>query len=424
MKTGCVWLVAGLAVSGWCEAQVRPELQTLEFSGQRFMARTATAIKGLTVDGRYVFGETIELNALNTQRGSGGYTVYDSAQLADTDGDGLDLDPVCGDVAPHTQSGPSNRYWFGIGFSFQSFAEDIVIEPSIYPLNEVVFAGTADGCDGGTGTQHEPLLVVLESWEGFDNVAHLDGSDGFNITPTGTGNVAFPASLADDDGDTFVDGFLGGVIMNFNNFDTDGDTIPDVYIGGGLGYGIFYAPDLNPLGVPLTSNLDLFAGGLPGTDGLGDGGIRLVWTRGDGGDGLGPLNGGFYPSAKAQAMLWGTYDMQGGSGGCAEPAPFGAGNSTGTVWAEGEDICGDGLGCWSCGAPSGNEVVDDRYDNTWDITYWGPGFVPDFEALGLMIRLKVDAEVLPEDCCDANNDGVCSPADFSAWVGNYNAGCE
>ncbi|MFI4871641.1 MAG: FG-GAP repeat domain-containing protein [Phycisphaerales bacterium JB061] len=25
--------------------------------------------------------------------------------------------------------------------------------------------------------------------------------------------------------------------------------------------------------------------------------------------------------------------------------------------------------------------------------------------------------------CDQNNDGMCSPADFSAWVANYNAGC-
>ncbi len=25
--------------------------------------------------------------------------------------------------------------------------------------------------------------------------------------------------------------------------------------------------------------------------------------------------------------------------------------------------------------------------------------------------------------CDQNADGLCSPADFSAWVGNYNAGC-
>ena len=25
--------------------------------------------------------------------------------------------------------------------------------------------------------------------------------------------------------------------------------------------------------------------------------------------------------------------------------------------------------------------------------------------------------------CDQNNDGACTPADFSAWVANYNAGC-
>ena len=25
--------------------------------------------------------------------------------------------------------------------------------------------------------------------------------------------------------------------------------------------------------------------------------------------------------------------------------------------------------------------------------------------------------------CDQNDDGMCTAADFSAWVGNYNAGC-
>ncbi|MCA9273705.1 MAG: hypothetical protein KDA31_11755 [Phycisphaerales bacterium] len=25
--------------------------------------------------------------------------------------------------------------------------------------------------------------------------------------------------------------------------------------------------------------------------------------------------------------------------------------------------------------------------------------------------------------CDQNGDGSCTPADFSAWVANYNSGC-
>ena len=422
MKTKVLLSVAGLAACGAANAQVRPELQTAEFSGQVHKAIRATAITGLTVDGQYVYGKTIELGQGNTDRITG-TIAYDSAQFADTDGDGLDLDPVCAELAPHLLSGASSRYWFGIGFSWQSYAEDIIPDAGTegQTVGEFVFCGSAALCDGGTGTTSEVLQVVLESWEGFDNFPDLDGGDGeFGAAPDGLG---FPASQSDTDGDTFVDEFLGGIILTYANTDTDGDTVPDEHLSdGGSGYGIFYATGLETLGMPLTSNLDLWDGGKPGTDGRGDGGVRLLWTRGDGGDGLGPLNGGFYPSSKAQSMLWGTYAMQAGAGGCLEPAPFGAGDSDGTIWGEGEDICVDGLGSWSGGAPSGNEVVDDQYDTTFDIADWAGGFVPDFaNALGVAIRINVGGTPPPEDCCDANADGNCTPADFSAWVAAFNA---
>lgn len=421
MKTKVLLSVAGLAACGVSNAQVRPELQTQGFSGTVEYATHATKIIGLTMDGQYVYGETIALGQGNVNRDLPGTIAYDAAQMTDTDLDGLDLEPVCADLAPHSLAGPSSRYWFGLGFSWQSYAEDIIpaagTEGGV--VSSLVMPGSHAQCDGGLGTVSEPLFIVFESWEGFDNFPDLDGTDGeFGAAPDGLG---FPASQSDIDGDTFVDEFLGGVILGYNNTDTDGDTVFDEHLSdGGAGYIIYYATGLETFGIPLTSNLDLWAGGAPGTDGRGDGGVRLIRTRGDGGDGLGPI-GGLYPATKAQSMLWGTYAMQGGAGGCTIADPgFGDGDSDGTIWGEGEDGCGDGLGSWSGGAPSGNEVVDDVYDTTFDIADWF-GIVPDFISLGLCIRIEVDA-VTTQDCCDVNQDGSCTAADFSAWIAAFNGG--
>ena len=426
MKTKVLMSVAGLAACGAADAQVRPEIQSAPYSGQSFQAIRATAVTHLTVDGQYVYGETIELGQGNADRISG-TIAYDAAQMDDTDLDGLDLDPICGDVAPHSASGASNRYWFGAGFSWQSYAEDIIPAAGTEggTISEFVVAGSNHLCDAGAGTTSEVFQIVLESWEGFDNFPDFDGADGFDTDGDGLG---FPASQTDADGDTFVDEFLGGVILTYANTDTDGDTVADEQLSAGSGgYSTYYATGLEGLTtpVPLTSNLDLWDGGKAGTDGRGDGGVRVLFTRGDGGDGLGPLNGGLYPSSKAQAMLWGTVAMQGGIGGCApsfDPTGFGAGDSDGTMWGEGEDICGDTLGAWSEGAPTGNEAVDEQFDNTFDLADWSGGFVADFpNALGVMIRINVVGGVSPtEDCCDANADGNCTPADFSAWVAAFN----
>ncbi len=421
MKTKVLLSVAGLAACGVSNAQVRPELQTQGFSGNVEYATHATKIIGLTVDGQYVYGETIALGQGNNSRNLPGDIAYDAFQGTDTDLDGLDLDPVCADLAPHSLGGPSSRYWFGLGFSWQCYAEDIIpasgTENGI--VSSLVMPGSHAQCDAGAGTVSEPLFIIFESWEGFDNFPDLDGSDGeFGATPDGLG---FPASQSDTDGDTFVDEFLGGVILGYNNVDTNGDTVPDQHLSdGGAGYTIYYATGLETFGIPLTSNADLWDGGKVGTDGRGDGGVRLLRTRGDGGDQSGPLNGGFYPATKAQSMLWGTYAMQGGAGGCTIADPgFGGGDSDGTIWGEGEDGCVDGLGSWSGGAPSGNEVCDEQYDTTFDIADWF-GIVPDFVALGLCIRIEVNAGPSGQDCCDVNQDTFCTPADFSAWLAAYN----
>ena len=261
MKTKVLLSVAGLAACGAADAQVRPEIQTAEFSGQVHKAVRATAITGLTVDGQYVYGQTIELGQGNTNRITG-TIAYDAAQLDDTDLDGLDIDPVCAELAPHSLTGASSRYWFGADFSWQAYAEDIIPASGTEggTITEFVFLGSNALCDGGAGTTSEVLQVVLESWEGFDNFPDLDGSDGeFGDTPDGLG---FPASQSDTDGDTFVDEFLGGIILTYADTDTDGDTVPDEQLSAGAaGYGIFYATGLDVLDTPLTSNLDMWAGG-------------------------------------------------------------------------------------------------------------------------------------------------------------------
>lgn len=394
MKIRTLAAVCGLAVGSTADAQFA--FEGAPRGQQDFAALRATAITGRTVDGRYVFGRTIELGTTNTNRFPP-IVAYDSGQL-----DGLM--PMCSDVFPHTFPGPSFRYIFNA--DQQSIAEDIVPHPGTEGgvVDSVAFAGIRQLCQGGSPEQ---LSIVFESWEGFDNFPDLDGSDGFDTDGDGLG---FPASLSDTDGDTFVDEFLGGVLLDYG-----------VLPSGGAGYTFFTASGLSTLGVSLTSNLDLWDGGKPGTDGRPDGGVRVLWTRGDGGDGMGPLAGGLYPASNVRQVYWGTLAMEVPGTLCpfAGQPGFGVGDSDGTVWGEGENICGDASPGWSEGAPSGNTVVDDRYDVLRDIRDFN-GQVQDFTALGAVMKISIANP--NADCCDANNDGSCTPADFSAWVAAFNAG--
>lgn len=149
--------------------------------------------------------------------------------------------------------------------------------------------------------------------------------------------------------------------------------------------------------------------------------MRVLWTRGDGGDGLGPLNGGFYPASRVTQMAWGTLAMEVPGTTCpyAGDPGFGVGDSDGTIWGEGENLCGDSFPSWSDGAPSGNFVVDDQFDVLNDIADWN-GIVTDFVSLGMMFRISV-ASMGDDDCCDINQSGTCTAADFSAWVAAFNA---
>ncbi len=418
MRIQCVISFAGLALASTSAAQAGLELSGVQLRGEAHAALRATAIKGLTVDGQYVFGETIELASTNTPRNLPGTVAYDSFQAFDTDLDGINLDLVCGDTAPHTLSSPSSRYF--LNTTWQSVAEDLVPAPGTegQSIQSVAFLAARPLCDGGAGTVSEVCQLVIESWEGFDTFPDLDGTDGFDTDADGLG---FPADLSDNDGDTFVDGFLGGVILTYANTDTDGDTIPDAMLYSG-GLGVWYATGLETLAIPLTSNLDQFDGGKPGADGRGDGGVRVLWTRGDGGDGMGPLFGGLYPASKITQPVWGTLAMEAPGNMCpyAGQPGFGVGDSDAAMWGEGENICGDSTIAWSDGGPSGNAAVDNQYDIFNDLQDWG-NVVPDFNVLGAMLWISVEDSGGDVDCCDANMDGQCTPADFSAWIAAFNA---
>jgi len=403
--------VVGAAASS-VSAQERPVLQSAEFSGQTFHAVRATAITGLTADGQFIYGETIELGQ-NHARFNGAITAYDSALMADTNSSSGDYDPVCADLAPHDPSNqPSSRYWFGLEFSFQSFAEDVIpaagTEGGI--IDEIVMAGSRPLCDSGTGTTSEVLQMVVTSWDNIDNFPDLDGSDGWAYS-NGSGFVS-PFEL--DANDNYV-GFNGGVILTY----ADTANGNEMFSFGDLGYAILIATDLEGLGVPMPTGTDY------DNDGDSDGGIMVQWTRGDGGNGLGNMLGGFYPSTRAQSMLWGTTAMEQPGTTCPYPNAiypgFGLGNSDGIVWGEGEDLCNTPAvdPDWSTGGPLGDATIDERYDPNFDVADWF-GIVPDFVELGLMVRLRVAGGTPPRDCCDINDDGVCNPADFSAWINAFN----
>ncbi len=428
MKTKVFMSIAGLAACGAADAQDRPEIQSLDHSGKIHQAVRATAITGLTVDGQYVYGRTIELGQNNDARGIGGTMAYDAALYADTDGDTLILDPVCGDFAPHTLTTPGSRYFFGTEFSWQSYSEDFIPASGTEggTLSGLSFAGVRPLCDNGAGTVSEPLQVIWESWEEVDNFPDLDGTDGFD---TDGDTLVFPFNTTDTDGDTLIDQFVGGVILTYADTDTDGDTVADEQLSdGAAGYGIYFATGLDSLGVALPAGNDVFDGsGNANPDGVPDGGMRLQWTRGDdNGAGGGPLLSGFFPTTRSSSMLWGTTAMEQPGTLCpyddTTVPGFGVGTSDGTIWGEGEDLCNDPLnlgGGWSEGAPSGNEAVDEAHDPNFDIADWF-GIVPDFQQLGLMIQFSVSGGPSGQDCCDVNQDMACTPTDFSAWINAFN----
>ncbi|GAB5496137.1 MAG: hypothetical protein Phyf2KO_12170 [Phycisphaerales bacterium] len=375
-------LFAGVACVSSAEPLGQPEV---------VHAQSATKIVAMRTDGSYVLGETIHFGDV-AARGNCEEIVFD--QLS-----GLS-ECSFGDVYP--QSGV-----------IQSAVEDFVAPGGqLYSLSGFSLAALRPLCDGGTGTTAEELHIVLEMWDGLDNVAQLDGTDGF---ASGTPGLVTPMYIDDLDGDTLIDFFRGGVILTYADTDTDGDTVNDAMLSSGAsGYTVFSADGLDPFEIVLSTWGDFFDGsGGWNFDGIPDGGLKVTMTRGDGGDGNGPLANGFYPSTNSR-LLFGATAANDPSG-CLLSSNLGNGSSTGTLWAEGYSECNGGPG-WSDGSASGG--VDDLYDPNVDVRDLD-GAVAGLDSAGIAISICAFLTPIVADCCDINGDAACTPADFSAWLNAF-----
>ncbi|RNC82171.1 MAG: hypothetical protein ED559_10430 [Phycisphaera sp.] len=355
-------------------------------------AQSATKIEAMRTDGSFVLGRTIYFGDAMSRGGCIEYAFDQFSWIASCGGN---------DVFP--QSGV-----------LQSAVEDFVSIPSQVGsgLSGFSLAAARPLCDAGAGTTAEEFHLVLEMWEGVDNVAQLDGTDGF---PTETPGLVTPMHIGDTDGDTIVDGFIGGIILTYADTDTDGDTLNDAMSSSG--FRVYSATGLETLGIPLPEGSDIYDGASnPAPDGIPDGGIKVTLTRGDGGDGNGPLANGFYPSTNARLAFGATAEND--PSGCLMSFELGNGSSSGTLWAEGYSECNGGAG-WSDGSSSGG--VDDLYDPAVDIRNLD-GVVAGLDSIGLAISICGGGEIFPgTDCCDTNQDGYCTPADFTAWVAAFNS---
>ncbi|GAB5496136.1 MAG: hypothetical protein Phyf2KO_12160 [Phycisphaerales bacterium] len=342
-------------------------------------AQSATKIEAMRVDGSFVLGETISMAAGASSRGVCTIVAFD--QLSGIDQCGF------GDLYPQSEE-------------IQSAVEDVVPRPGTEGRAISMFNVAAERplCDGSRlGESSEAFQIAVLSWEVVDNIADLDGTDGFAAPPAG---LVTPMELVDNDGDTFIDGFNGGFILTYADTDTDGDTISDELLSAG--FRTFSAFGLDPLGVTLPSGVDA------NNDGRPDGGIQVMLTRGDGGDGNGPLFGGLYPATNPRFMF----------GSTAEDDPSncitrGQGSSNGTLWAEGVGECRGDDG-WSHGSASPD--VDELYDPLVDIRdLAGVLAPPNPSSIGIAFMIEVE-DCVQRDCCDINGDGACTPADFTAWL--------
>jgi hypothetical protein len=362
---------------------------------ERFAASSATKIEALRVDGSIVLGRTISLGGSSGPRFT---TAFD--QLSGIDQCGF------GDLYP--QSGV-----------MQSAVEDVVLHPGTEAglISSFSVAATRPLCDGGAGTTSEEFLLVVLSWEVIDNVADLDGTDGFAAPPLG---LVTPMELVDSDGDTFIDGFNGGILLNFADTDTDGDGANDQLLSSGAsGYGLYFGTGLETLGVPMPSGVDRYDGSGGAPDGRPDGGIQVIMSRGFGDDGQGPLFAGLYPATNSRLLFGATAEDD--VTGCLAQNYLGQGSSNGTLWAEGMSDCGGGAG-WSEGSASPS--ADELYDPLVDIRdLEGVLSPPNPNSFGIAMKIcTVPDDTNNQNCCDVNQDGACTASDFPGWLYSFNNG--
>lgn len=292
-------------------------------------AQSATKIEAMRTDGSLVLGRTVYFGR-GQSRGSCAGPAFDQFS-------GLELCNF-GDVFP--QSGV-----------IQNAVEDVIPASGLDGtlISEFSIVGERPLCDSGAGTTSELFQIAVGSWEVVDNFPNLDGSDGF---PSGTPGLVTPMRMSDTDGDTFIDAFNGGIILTYADTDTDGDTLNDA-MRSSDSTRLFFATGLDTFGLSLPLGVDANLDGIP------DGGIQVAMTRGDGGDGNGPLFGSFYPATNTR-ILFGATAMDDPSG-CLAANDAGQGASDGTIWAEGYSDCNGGPGWFDGSASTGLMICSIRW---------------------------------------------------------------
>ncbi len=313
------------------------------------------------------FGDAVQLGQ-GVSRGPGSCDqstpLFDSFVVTDTDGDGIPIDPVCGDLCG--LGTPGSRYFFGSEFPIQGFAMDIVIDPAQgRDLESIVLPTIMARC---VNNKDIYMYMLVSIYEDYDTTGF-----GYDINGDTIGDTPFPPD--DLDGDTNPDALLGSAVLTF--------PIP---LGG---YQIFYASELDSLGIPLPS------------DGIGGIRVQLVDEFVDlDGD---TVNESPVPFENTSAMLWAP---SAGNPGCSIPS-YGA-RQTDTWWPLGYNICNDTPG-----------YSPDPFTYVFDDSLSGVVACPET----LMPAVTIFGTCADERiCADQNADGQVLPNDFTAWIDNYNSG--
>lgn len=332
----------------------------------RVHAIAATPVSVKATGAVVEFGEAIQLGQ-GVSRGPSScdqsVPLFDSYVVTDTDGDGILADPVCGDLCG--LGTPSARYFFGSEFPIQGFAMDFVTEPAQGRLLEsIALPGIVSRC---AGTQEIDMHVLVSIYDSYDTSGF-----GFDTNGDTIGDTPFPPD--DLDGDTIPDALLGSALITFQ-----------VQLNG---YRIFFASDLDSLGIPLPS------------DGMG--GIRVQFVSefvdldGD------TVNETPVPFENTSAMLWApSADIPG----CFIPS-YGA-RQADTWWPLGYDICNDQPGY----SPDPFTYVFD--DSLVGVTACPETLMPAVTLFGTCADERL--------CADQNEDGLVLPNDFTSWIANFNA---
>jgi hypothetical protein len=436
MKTKMILACAGLAVCGAAQGQVaKGELQSAAH-GKTVQPVSYRIIDAIRVDGTHVYrgGEIAYRggNAANVGRAQA--MIYNAAGLgADTDGDGF-LEIVCGDACAPTLTAPSSRWFFGGTFNIQHYVEDVEFAASDVGAGKqfdgAVFLGINSTCAPGVAS--EVYSVVLRHWDTIDQVADGFSNDGLALgdgfDSDGDGVSEAPYDYSDNDGDGFIDSFVGGFVVTFADTDTDGDGINDAFLGQdpALGYGQFDARGLGDTDGDGTVDVTTFGftANDNDADGRPDGAFEVIHTRGaidTDGDGApdGPILGGFFPSTRVTNMLWSDPNAAQIAACTTAAGGASAGTGTGLFYAQGQDpLCVPATGFWSTGVDG---TTDAFFDASADVTdFTGAVACPSY-LTGAVTIVSEDVPGPTRLCADQNQDGLVLPNDFSAWIANFNA---